>query len=233
MRDMVEVMSPLWPVLPDHGDAGETWVVILESAPRPAFGFDRVKQIVSCLDRWRPCGVYGGDRYRVQLAVPASRTDEALRLALACHDQALHAMGVTRSALVRAEVLTLEEHQLTWEETVETLRRRPAQGTLIPKEVYDATRSLLRASSASEVEEIVVHFVLAVGGTVNLGDLGDAPGHLSVDLGLRPDDLCYATADRASPTSLILQESLPALVADAQRTRARLLRAGPGGYVGG
>ena len=56
--------------------------------------------------------MYNPHRYAIQLHIAAVAPYEALRCAVAYHDLAARAVGLTKSSLSRAEVLTLGEFEL-------------------------------------------------------------------------------------------------------------------------
>ncbi len=200
----------------------ERWVVILEAAAVPAFQFHQVKQLVSRLDKWRSSGLYSLERYAVQLHMPSSRHDEALALAVEAHDQAIADLGLGTPTLLRAEVMTLDELKVGCGQTAAETQEGRTYDAMIPTALYDATRALLRASTRAQIDEVLTGFVITVGGTVNIGELRYIPGQVSVDLGLWPRDHMYATADSASVAGLMIEQSLPSLVHDAERMLVRL-----------
>jgi hypothetical protein len=199
------------------------WVVVLEFSPfrgdRP-FELSVVQALVERLREWHPSGLYNPDRYAIQLHVPASAAHEALRLAGSYHEQAMHAIGATGS-FTRAEVLTLGEFEESWHPTAGSSSNLPAgraAQALISVEVYEATRALLGATSSSEVIDVLVRFVLAVGGQVNVGQKRRVPGMLSVDLSIMPGEELHALAETLSVAGLIIERWLPPLIDDAKRT---------------
>jgi hypothetical protein len=196
------------------------WVVVLEfSASRDYGPFDLavVQALVERLREWHPSGLYDPDRYAIQLHVAADGAESM-------HEQALQAVGVMAS-FTRAEVLTLGEFEATWgdEEVGATHLPRPAAAeALISVEVYEATRSLLSATSAAAVIDVLVRFVLAVGGRVNVGQQQQVPGMVSVDISTSPREQLHAVAERFSVAGLIIERWLPSLLDDAKRTLALL-----------
>jgi hypothetical protein len=168
--------------------------------------------------------LYNPDRYAVQLHVPAAGADEALRTATSFHEQAVRSVGAA-AAFRRAEVLTLGEFEESWHDPSAASSGAPSTGAaqaLISIEVYEATRALLSAATPAEVTEILVRFVLAVGGRVNVGHRRHVPGMVSVDLSTAPGDELHAMAESFSVAGLIIERWLPALVDDAKRTLALL-----------
>ncbi|MDQ6615439.1 MAG: hypothetical protein M3083_12020 [Actinomycetota bacterium] len=196
--------------------------MILEGTARPAFQFPQVKELVRRLEPWRATGLFSLERYAVQLHSHATEHCDALSLALAAHDQAIRAMEVRTPKLLRAEVLTLAELKLGCAQTMAESQPGRSFDALIPTQVYEATRSLLRANTRAQIDEVLTAFVITAGGTVNLGELSYTPGQISVDLGLSPADRVYATADAASMAGLMIEQSLPTLIHDAERMLARL-----------
>lgn len=199
------------------------WVVVLEFSAfrgeRP-FELGVVQALIERLREWHPSGLYNPDRYAVQLHVPAVAADEALRIAASYHEQAVHAVGAT-AAFTRAEVLTLGEFEETWHDTAGAGASLPSGGAaqaLISIEVYEATRALLGAATPSEVVDVLVRFVLAVGGRVNVGQQRHVPGMVSVDLSISPGEQLHAMAESFSVAGLIIERWLPPLIDDAKRT---------------
>jgi hypothetical protein len=204
------------------------WVVVLEfSTPQGEHPFELsvVQALVERLREWHPSGLYNPDRYAVQLHIPAVAADEALRIAAAFHEQAVQAVGTTTSFL-RAEVLTLGEFEESWHDAATSGTSLPsgAAQAMISIEVYEATRALLSASSPSEVTDVLVNFVLSVGGRVNVGHLRSVPGMVSVDLSTSPGEQLHAMAESFSVAGLIIERWLPPLIDDAKRTLALLER---------
>jgi hypothetical protein len=204
------------------------WVVVLEfSACRGERPFELtvVQALVERLREWHPSGLYNPDRYAVQLHIPAAGADEALRVATSFHEQAVRAVGTTAS-FTRAEVLTLGEFEESWHDAAASGSSLPsgAAQALISIEVYEATRALLSASTPAEVTDVLVRFVLAVGGRVNVGQRRHVPGMVSVDLSIAPGEQLYAMAESFSVAGLIIERWLPPLVDDAKRTLVLLER---------
>jgi hypothetical protein len=205
------------------------WVVVLEFSPlrgdRP-FELSVVQALVERLREWHPSGLYNPDRYAIQLHIPASAADEALRLAVSCHEQAVQAVAAAAS-FTRAEVLTLTEFEASWHPPTGSNAGLPAgraAQALISIEVYEATRALLSASTASEVTDILVRFVLGVGGQVSVGPPRQVPDVVSVDLSVSPSEELHAIADNLSVAGLIIERWLPPLIEDAKRTLVLLER---------
>ncbi len=186
-----------------------------------------VQALVERLREWHPSGLYNPDRYALQLHIPAATADEALHIAAAFHEQAVQAVGTTTSFL-RAEVLTLGEFEESWHDaaTSGTSLSPGAAQALISIEVYEATRALLSATSPSEVTDVLVTFVLSVGGRVNVGQLRNVPGMVAVDMSTSPGEELHAMAESFSVAGLILERWLPPLIDDAKRTLALLGRSG-------
>jgi hypothetical protein len=204
------------------------WVVVLEfSACRGERPFDLavVQALVERLREWHPSGLYNPDRYAVQLHIPAAGADEALRIATSFHEQAVQAVGAAAS-FTRAEVLTLGEFEESWHEASASGTALPsgAAQALISIEVYEATRALLGASTPGEVTDVLVRFVLAVGGRVNVGQWRHIPGMVSVDISVEAEEQLYAMAENFSVAGLIIERWLPPLVEDAKRTLTLLDR---------
>ena len=215
---------------PSPGEAEEAegaaspggWVVVIEAAARPAFDFCQVKALVSRLEEWKSTGLYCLERYAVQLHVAAGQHHEALALALALHDRAVAALGAAPPTLLRTEVLTVGELKMACGQTASEAQTGRVYEALIPIALYEATRSLFRATTRAQIDEVLTRFVITAGGTVNIGELTYFPGEVSVDLGLSPGDRMYATADATSVAGLMIEHSLPELIRDAERMLAVL-----------
>jgi hypothetical protein len=200
----------------------EDWVVIVEASAQPAYQFPEVRELVARLAGRRATALYSLERYAVQLRVTAPTHHEALTIAVAAHHEAITAMGVAAPTLLRVEVMTLGEMKLGHAESSTGTAPARVYEALVPTAVYDATRALFQATTRAGIDRVLTGFVLAAGGSVNIGELSYFPGQVSVDLGLSPDDRVYATADADSVSGLIIEQSLPTLVVDAQRMLTRL-----------
>jgi hypothetical protein len=200
----------------------QEWVVIVEATADPAFEFHHVKQLVTRLDRWHSSGLYSLERYAVQVQVSSPTHHEALSLALAAHDEAIEALGFAPPTLLRSEVLTLGELKHSVGQTAAEAPVGRVFDALIPTALYEATRALFRANSRAGIDQVLTRFVIAAGGTVNIGELQYFAGQVSVDLALAPGDRMFATADAASMAGLTVEQSLPALIHDAERMLAML-----------
>jgi|HubBroStandDraft_1064217.scaffolds.fasta_scaffold146577_1 hypothetical protein len=205
------------------------WVVVLEFSPlrgdRP-FELSVVQALVERLREWHPSGLYNPDRYAIQLHIPATAADDALRLAVSYHEQAVQAVAAA-ATFTRAEVLTLSEFEASWHLPTGSGAGLPAgraAQALISIEVYEATRALLGAATASQVTDILVRFVLAVGGHVSVGPPRQVAGVVSVDLSVSPGEELHALADNLSVAGLIIERWLPPLIEDAKRALVLLER---------
>lgn len=202
------------------------WVVVLEfgvPADVTCFELTTIQALVERLGAWQLSGVYRPQGYAVELHVPAGAADEALRTAAILHEQAVKALGVS-AAFLRAEVLTRAEFDGSWHDDALAGGRLPSgrAQALVSQEVYEATRALLGATTPSEVTDVLVNFVLSVGGRVSVGETPAVPGAVSLDLGTSPTDPRYAFADGESVALLILERWLPPLLDDARRAVALL-----------
>ncbi len=206
------------------------WVVVLEFSPlrgdRP-FELSVVQALIERLREWHPSGLYNPDRYAVQLHIAAAGADEALRLAMAYYEHA--APTEAAAAFTRAEVLTLSEFEASWHPPTSPSSGVPAgraAQALISVEVYEATRALLSATAAPAVTDILVRFVLAVGGQVSVDPprAVGLPGVVSVDLSISAGEQLQALADNLSVAGLIIERWLPPLIDDAKRTLVLLER---------
>lgn len=202
------------------------WVVVLEfAAPAdvPCFELTTIQALVEQLGAWQPSSLYRPQGYAVELHVPAGSADEALRIAAALHEQAVQAIGLS-AAFLRAEVLTRAEFEGSWHDDALAGGRLPSERAqaLVSNEVYQATRALLGATTPSEVTDVLVNFVLSVGGRVTVGEVPSIPGAVSLDLAPTPTEPLYASADGLSVAGLILERWLPPLLKDARRAVALL-----------
>lgn len=205
------------------------WVVVIEfstvaSGDGP-FELSAVQDLIEQLREWQPTGLFHPDRYAIQLNVSASGADEALHIATSQHDWAAEATSVGGS-FTRAEVLTVAEFEEMWHLEASDGNPRPwkKSAALTSIEVYEATRDLLAASTAAEVTDILVHFVLTVGGRVSVGRARHLPGITSIDLADGPGEELQATAESFSVAGLLIERWLPQLVDDARRTLVLLAR---------
>jgi hypothetical protein len=205
------------------------WVVVLEFS---AFGGERpfelglVQAVVERLREWHASGLYNPDRYAVQLHLAAEEAAEALKMAVAYHDLAVQAVGAD-AVFSRAEVLTLGEFEASWHDDGQSAARGSRSGAaqaMISLEVYEATRALLGASTPPEVTDILVRFVLAIGGQVNVGPPRPRLGTVCVDLSGAANQELHAVADSFSVAGLIIERWLPPLIDDAKRTLELLER---------
>ncbi|MDQ6613601.1 MAG: hypothetical protein M3083_02265 [Actinomycetota bacterium] len=199
----------------------DDWVVVIEAATDRAydtFEFGLVQDLLSRLREWHASGLYNPHRYAVQLHIAAVAPYEALRCAVAYHDLAVRAVGLTRSSLTRAEVLTLSEFELGL--LVPTTQARTplphARNALISDHLYTTTRALLRVSTPAEITGLLVQFVTAVGGSVNVGECRPVPGMVSFDISVAEGEPLHAVAENASVAGMIIEHSLPSLVDDAR-----------------
>jgi hypothetical protein len=220
----------------NRGDGEDEYVVVLECQTRgPQGALDHgllhavVEELVEELREWHPAALFSPDRYALQLRVVAERPTEAFRRALELHDRAIHSIGISPPALARVEVLTGREFESQWED--------PGPGattmteSVLSHEIYWATRALVGATTATELTDVLIGFVTSVGGQIqrhpaDYADSADPAGEqVSLDFSLDEERL-YAVADRFSVTGLILEHSLPTLVADARAVlnRRRLVR---------
>jgi hypothetical protein len=87
---------------------------------------------------------------------------------------------------------------------------------LISDELYTATRALLRVSTPSDITDLLVRFVSAIGGSVNVGECRPVPGMVSTDISIGDGEPLHAVAETVSVAGMIVEQSLPSLVADAR-----------------
>ncbi|MDQ1416851.1 MAG: hypothetical protein QOF81_2464 [Acidimicrobiaceae bacterium] len=208
------------------------WVVVLEfvpPSPREPFAYCAIHALVEEMWAWSPAALFSTDRYALQLRIVAARPSEALRCGLDLHDRAVLAVGLRHPVLVRTEVLTGPEFDNQWDRA-EAAAAPVNQGitdTVLSNDTYLATRALLQSSTTSELTEVLVSFVRAVGGQVRSGPCQAAPGELAVDLTVADGPTCHAVVDSVSVSGLIIEQSLPALVADARAAWRRLSQPAP------
>jgi diguanylate cyclase (GGDEF)-like protein len=86
---------------------------------------------------------------------------------------------------------------------------------LIPRAIYRATRSLLRANSAEEAVGIIIDAVKQLGGGTVPGRVGD-PDALPVDISLGEGEPLLPTAPAGSTARRHLEEFVPHLAEDAR-----------------
>jgi hypothetical protein len=203
----------------------DEWVIVLEFVPGSAgapIDYDTVHDVVDELRAWQPTGLFAPDRYALQLRVPADQPMAALRRGLALHRRAVDSVGAPAPVLARIEVLTTAEFDRQWDDFSGRRAGAAQDSTVLTNDVYWATRSLLRAATPSQVTNILVGFVLAVGGEIDVAAPDGRPDKVVVDLTTDECEPLYATADAVSVPGLIVEQSLPALVADSRAVVARL-----------
>lgn len=96
------------------GRSLDEWVVVVEGKPERAgesFDFHLVRDVLQRLREWRPSCVYHPSRLAIQLRIAAAAPCEALRYAVAYHDQAVQAVGLASCSLTGAEVLAVGEFE--------------------------------------------------------------------------------------------------------------------------
>jgi hypothetical protein len=199
----------------------DDWVVVIEATTgggRDCFDFGMVQELLAWLQAWQPSGLFNPDRYAIQLHVTAVAPDEALRCAVTYHEQGIEAVGLTRSNLARAEVLTLEEFESAHiHYLAPPSEPAPApQSGLISNELYRAARALLRVKTPADATSLLVEFVTAVGGSVNVGPYQPVPGMIAVDISVVESEPMYAVTDQVSVAGMIFEQSLAQLVGDAR-----------------
>lgn len=172
------------------------------------------------LSVWHPTGLWDSSRYAIQLRVPAPTCAESLRRAMAYHRHAARAAGLPAATLLRAEVLTLQELERSWDDDGGS--DLAGSGALLCDELYTATRGLISASTSAEVTSILHRFVELVGGTTEPGVARHLPGTCDIDLPIDGGEAHHATAEALSVAGLILESVLPTLLTDARQTLARI-----------
>jgi hypothetical protein len=201
----------------------DEWIAILEFAPTNGitrFVVDDIDNLLEHLRDWDPTGLCSPDRYALQLRLPARDAHEALRWALAFHEQAAEAAGMPPSTLARVEILTADQFDR------DCLEDDPVAGwaptPVLCDEVYTATRRLFTAATSGELSDIVTRFVTAIGGQVEHRSAGSRRETVELDVSLEGDQSCFATAEALSVAGLIIEYSLPSLVEDARGILSRL-----------
>jgi len=211
----------------------DIWAVHLEFRPpvgRWLFDTDDFDRLIDELAAWRPSRLWSWDRYAIQLRIRDCDSTRAVRRAVSLHDQALHAVGFASGKLVRVEVQTTAEMRRAWaaEDRRECENAMSRVHALDCPDVYASTRALLAAVTAGEVTDIVERFVATIGASVRKGEPDPTPGSTSVDLRRAGGARRYAVAEGLSVAGLLLEQSLPNLLADADAALARLrLRSSP------
>ncbi len=203
----------------------DEWVIVLEFVPGSSsapIDYEAIHDVVDELRAWQPTGLFAPDRYALQLRVPAERPMEAVRRALTLHSQAIDTVGAPAPTLARIEILTATEFDHQWDDFASRPSAPAPVSRVLSDDIYSATRAMLRAGTPSEVTNILVSFVLAVGGEIEVGAADRCADKVVVDLTTEPGEPLNATADAVSVAGLILEQSLPALVADARAVVARL-----------
>lgn len=202
------------------------WIVMAEFAPVAGgeFAADGIDALMKHLDRWHPTGLWDPGRCAIQLQVPAPTSAEALRRAMAHHRQAARAAGLPGVTLLRAEVLTVEEVERSWDDGGGDDPDADGAGCcgLFCDDVYSATRGLTAATTAAEVVAIVQRFVDLVGATTEPGVPRYLPGTCDIDLRIDGGAARHASAEALSVAGLMLESVLPTLLTDARRALARL-----------
>ena len=183
-----------------------------------------IDDLMDNLEVWHPTGLWDPSRYAIQLRVPAPTCAEALRRAMTYHRQAARAAGLPAGTLLRAEVLTPQELDQSWDDDAgnDMGGGRAGSGGLLCDEVYAATRGLMSASTPGEVAAILHRFVELVGGATEPGVPCYLPGTCDVDLRIDGGEPHHATAEELSVAGLILESVLPTLLTDARQVLARI-----------
>jgi hypothetical protein len=199
----------------------DDWVVVIEATTNRSnetFQFSVIQDLLGRLREWHSSGLYNPHRYAIQLHIEAVAPYDALRCAVAYHDLAARAVGLTKSLLTRAEVLTLGEFEtglLLPPSPMSTTSPR-SRSALISDELYTTTRALLRVSTQAEITDLLVRFVTAIGGSVNVGECRPVPGMVSADISIGDGEPLHAVAESVSVAGMIVEQSLPSLVSDAR-----------------
>jgi len=204
----------------------DEWVVVIEATGDQPIDFGLVQDLLAWLRDWGPSALYHANRYAVQLQVSALAPEEALRCAMVAHAQGAAAVGLGGATVVRAEVLTMDEvrcGQVSQSEPVSVLSRQ----RLVCDELYCATRALLRVTTADEVVDLLVRFVVAVGGSVATGEgavASWAAGMVALDIALPEGGALLAVAEPGSAAATGLEACLSLLIGDSRLAVQRLAK---------
>ncbi len=207
-------------------DRMNLWSIVLEfvrATPARPFLMGDIEALTERLDSWYPSALWSSDRYAIQLQIQAQGPNQALEWASAHHRQAALDVGLpTTSTMVRAEVCTVEELERSWDEFDSAgAKDDAAPPSVLCDAVYPATRRMLAATTPAEISDIVIDFVTAIGARVQPGPPLHRVGMIDFDLSVEGDEVNHVTADSFSVAGLIIERSLPALLADARHVLAR------------
>jgi hypothetical protein len=207
-----------------NADSVDEFVIVLEfqtGITGEGIDYEVLQAVVEELREWHPAALFSPDRYALQLHVVAGRPTEALRRALDLHDGAVRAVGVPAMALARIEVLTGTEFESQWDPAGAAPGDGAMSDRVLSNDLYWATRGLLRAASATELTDVLVGFVTGVGGQIERQPPDGLEGRVSIDMSVDDEDSLFAVVDPGSVSGLIVEHSLPRLVADARLVLAR------------
>ncbi|MDQ6616958.1 MAG: hypothetical protein M3083_19970 [Actinomycetota bacterium] len=203
------------------------WVAVVEvsaGACERHYDLDALEDLLEGLSEWQPSALYNEEGHALQLHVAAATPADALRLALYHHDRVARHIGLTNLSLLRTEIVSFAEFDRSCQSQIETcIAPIPiAAQPFVPNEVYEATRNVLIATTPVELTEIVVGFVLAAGGTVNVGLPAEDAGTVTVAMPIGQRSQLYASAEAESAAAVMVGLWLPRLLDDAARAMARL-----------
>jgi hypothetical protein len=201
------------------------WVVVVEIAlPSEGRRFDlaALEELIDALGDQQPSALFSDDRYALQLHLMARSATEAVDFATCAHQLAAARIGFRALSLLRAEVISHGEFEQSCQDQLDTCLD-PAQpdNVSVPHDVYQATRAIFGATTAGQVVDVLVDFVVAVGGSVGLGPAPLDGSMIAIPLGITGRPM-FGAADAFSVAGLLLEGWLPLLVADAQRVLERL-----------
>jgi hypothetical protein len=191
------------------------WVVLVEAdaAPGDVVDLARVEALLALLSDFEPVGIYSVDRYAVQVSIPLDDPATAVASALRIVGEAAARVGLP-DHVVRAQAMTPEELEAeiaASEGDVPALPFGPVDDVLAA--ALEATRVLVRATTARQVTDVVVRLINRLGGRVTSAD-DNHPGAFRLGLELVPGQPLAAVAE-GDDTWLRLAEALPPVLDDA------------------
>jgi len=211
----------------------DQWVVSLEidrlADDRPVELAD-VKAAYEHLGAWNPTCRWQMDHYTVVVEVPAPDALEATACAMAQYGDAIAAVGLGTPRFVRVKVVRAQDSRSPWR-APDGPADAPAPSGLkgfVTPELVAATRALLTATTEDEVTQTLHRFIVAVGGRVELGAPRPRTGMIDLDVSIGRTRAYHAIVPSFSVAGLIIEGSLPTLVADARCALEKVASA-PGG----
>lgn len=133
----------------------QEWIVVLEcTRVGVRTTEDELSSLMASLAPMSPSGLPGTDRYALQVHVVTATAPDAMRVATARWEEALAHLGFAGPALVRAEVLTVEEFE--WECATGLAALPPVSGLA----TWELLRHHLEYSLASAGDDRTVALVV-------------------------------------------------------------------------